>query len=186
MKLARMGIVLAAVVLTGCAGGKIAQVKVALPPNTITKTDTIYVKDFDSSKTVFKGEYKDQAATERQRIPRIASEAVVDYLTAKGYTAKLHTPDVSGDKLVVDGAITLVDGGSAAARFMVGMGAGSAKIKASVKVYRASAPSVLLADFEALGTSGGQGGVSGFQDWRRKNAQDLGTKVAKYLIAGKK
>ena len=175
-----------AAVLAGCATGKIEQVNVGLAPNSITQSDPIYVKEFDASKAVFKGEYSDvpdKVAAQRARIPLIMSGATIGEFVKKGYTAKQYSPDAPGSAVIVEGEVTLVDAGSGAARFWVGMGAGNSTVRANIKVYRASDPAKPLADLQMAGTSGAAGGFSGYADWIGVNAKDLATKLVKYLTA---
>ncbi len=175
-----------AVVVTGCATGKVEQVKVGLAPNSITKGDAIYVKDFDASKAVFKGEYSDvpdKVATQRARIPLIMAEATISEFLKKGYTAKKYTADAPTNAVVVEGEVTLVDAGSGAARFWVGMGAGASTVRANIKVYRGSDAAKPLTELQMAGTSGGAGGFSGYSDWIAANARDLAIKLVKYMTA---
>jgi hypothetical protein len=114
----------AAALMTGCAAtGKIENVKVAMTSGQIAKTEPIYVKDFDASKTVFKGEYSDvpeQVAIERVRVPKIITAETVRRLIEKGYTAQSYTSSVSNNAVIVDGEVTLIDRGSGAARLWIG------------------------------------------------------------------
>ena len=154
----------------------------------ISKTDTICVKNFDASQAVFKGEYSDvpeKVSEDRARIPGIISTEMMKYLMAKGYTVKSYSADVTGNEVVVDGAVTVVERGSAAARMLVGMGAGKALMRANVKIYRASAPDSALAEFPAVGSSGGSGGVLAYMDWNGANAKHLGIDVAKRIVRGR-
>jgi hypothetical protein len=176
-----------ALALSGCATGKVEQVRTGLQSGRISSTDQVYVKDFDASKAEFKGDYSDvpeKVAVQRGRVPVIISDAITRELQKRGYNAKKYSPDAGPDAVVVDGEVTLVDSGSGAARFWVGMGAGSSTVRANVKVYRASAVANPLADLQMAGTSGGAGGFGGYQDWVAANSKDLAIKLAKYL-AGK-
>jgi hypothetical protein len=172
-----------AMAMSGCATGKIEQVRTGLTGR-IPKTDQIYVKDFDASKAVFKGDYSDvpeKVALQQERIPMIISEAIIDRLQHERYDARKFSAQTPSDALVVDGEITLVDSGSAAARFWVGVGAGRSTVRANVRLYRASDPARTIANLQLAGISGGRGGFTGYEDWVAINAKDLGTKLAKYL-----
>jgi hypothetical protein len=151
-------------VLAGCATGKIEQVRTKLPPGSITKDNPIFVKEFDASKAYFKGEYSDvsgKVAAQRARIPTIISSAVISEFVKRGYNAKRYTPDIPERAIIIEGEITLVDTGSGAARFWVGMGAGNSTVRANVKIFRANDQTNPMADLQAAGTSGAAGGLSG-------------------------
>jgi hypothetical protein len=172
-------------VLTGCATGKIEKVDVPLAKDQISKSDPIYIKDFDCSKAVFKGENSDKpdkVAEQRARIPTIISAETIKDLAKDGYTAKNYSAAAPTNAVIVEGEVVLVDAGSGAARFWVGMGAGNSVVKANVKIYRGSDASKPLAELQMSGTSGGAGGFSGYSDWTAKNCVDLAMKLSKYLM----
>ena len=186
MRVVSAVVVLGAWLLVGCATGHIGQLAVPLAPNQIAKTDTILVKDFDAAKAVFKGDYSNVAEkveAGRTRLPVLISEQLVLHLTKNGYSAKKYSAEAQGNAVVVEGVVNLVDHGSAAARFWIGMGSGMSGVHTDVKVYRAGDPSKPLAELKDVsGTSGGAGGFSGYQDWVAANAKDLALKLGDYLM----
>lgn len=177
-----------AIVLTGCATAVIHQAQVSSGLNLAAESGTIYVKDFDASRAVFKGDYSDVAekvAAQRARLPGVITKEMIDYLAKNGRRAVRYDGGASSAGLIVDGVVTEVDAGSGAARFWVGMGAGSSRVKANVRVYRTSNTSTPIAALEIEGHSGGRGGLTGYADWIGTNSKDIALKVGKFLC-GKK
>jgi hypothetical protein len=168
----------------GCATGKVVEVRTPLAPDAVAKDKTIYIKTFDASKAEFQGDYSDVAGNidkERVRVPDIIGVELIARLKERGLKAEKYAPGVPADALVVDGRVTLVDSGSGAARFWIGMGAGASSVFADVKVVREGKPDAPLCDLKMAGHSGGTGGIYGYQDWIGANAKDLAITMADYI-----
>ena len=178
-----------AFVLTGCATSKVEQVKATSDSVQFTKADSIYVKDFDATNAIFKGEYSsvpEKVAVNRLLVQQIISMETINRLIENGYTAHPYSADAPSNTVIVEGKVTLVDSGSAATRFWVGFSAGASTVQANVKIYRASEPDKILTDLQIVGSSGGRGGISGgYKDWVEANSKDLGIKLGDYIM-GKK
>lgn len=173
-----------AIILSGCATAVIHDARVSSGVNLAAESGIVYVKDFDTSRAVFKGDYSDvpqRVAEERARIPDIITREIIDDLAKKGRRAVRYDRGAGSAGLIVDGVVTQVDSGSGAARFWVGMGAGSSKVLANVRVYRASNVSAPVASLEIEGHSGGTGGAFGYQDWIGANCKDIALKIGEFL-----
>lgn len=189
-RLLRGALALAGVVLCGCQTAKITDASVPSLGSAVSRTDTILVKSFDASKAAFKGEHSGVNAlndSDRQRISRIISQAMLERLMKEGYTAKAYSAGAPPDAVVVDGTVTEVDKGSYSKRLWIGMGAGAASITAQVRIHRASTPAAPLAELKLAGQggfAGSTGGIWANEDWIGIYSASLGYKVAQY-IAGK-
>ncbi|MCX7805242.1 MAG: DUF4410 domain-containing protein [Planctomycetota bacterium] len=173
-----------AAMAAGC-GSPVNRVYVDLPPGTISSGNPIYVKDFDASKTVFKGEYSDdpnKVEAERKEVPKIMSAVLVSDLCGKGFAAKEFAGDVPGDAIVVTGEVIEINHGSGHLRFWVGMGAGAARMSVLVRIYRAGTPGATLGQFDVIASTAWRGeGVFSWQDFTRRQAAEISSRIAKYL-----
>jgi len=192
MKISQSSLLIIAYVaaaLTDCATSKVEEVKATSDNVQFTKTDLIYVKDFDATNAIFKGEYSnvpEKVAVNRLLVQQIISMETINRLAENGYTAQRYSADAPSNAIIVEGKVTLVDSGSAATRFWVGFSAGASTVQANVKIYRASELNKTLTDLDMVGSSGGRGGLSGgYKDWIEANSKDLGIKLADYIM-GKK
>lgn len=171
-----------AVAALGCAAGKVAIVKTPLQPGAVTKSQTFLVKPFAVENAVFTGDNADDPAVvdrQKKRIPRELVTALLTRLSKSGYKGE-DDESAAGtqDVVVIDGVITHVNHGSGVARFLVGFGSGAAWIKATVKLYRAGAPSDTLAEFMIESSSGGSAGAG---DFTTTNVKDLANAIVDYL-----
>ncbi len=151
----------------------------------IAKTDTILVKSFDASNAVFKGDFSEVGVlndADRQRISQTIATATLDRLTQNGYSAQAFTTNGAAEALLVEGTVTEVDKGSHSKRFLVGMGAGAASIKANVflrRIGNSGAPAVKL---EMAGKGGITGGMWANQDWIGIYSASLVYTIADFLM----
>lgn len=131
----------------------------------VAADQAILVKEFDIDKAEFRGD-KSQKEDAVQRlknsIPSELGGALLGELKAAGFTADFYSKEAAAktpDALVVEGVITLVNQGSGATRVWIGMGAGSARIDATIKITKAQDPATALTEFELKPSSGGKMGV---------------------------
>ena len=173
-------------VATGCETAKISHATGVLPGPQALKTVPIFVKEFDASRAVFKGENSQVsvlANEDRQRISRIISAAIIERLTMNGFDARPLSGSPSPDAIIVEGTVSSVDKGSFSKRMLIGVGAGSASIKANVQMYRADNPANSIADLEMAGTSKAfTGGRYANNDFMGIYSASLGYKAADYIM----
>lgn len=174
-----------AVAALGCAASKVAIVKTPLQPGAVTKSQTFLVKPFAIENAVFTGDNTDDPAVvdrQKKRIPQELVTALLARLSKSGYKGE-DDESAAGtqDVVVIDGVITHVNHGSGAARAFLGMGAGAAWMKATIKLYKAGAPSDTLAEFMIESTSGGRGGLFASGDFTTTNIADLANAIVTYL-----
>ena len=159
-------LVMAAVLsLAGCARGKLGRVEQNLDRTAITKTTPIYVEAISAQSTVFTGDKaKDQGKVlgEKAEIEARYGRIIVDMLKKRGYNAQLATEPVKKG-IVLGGTVTKFEHGSGAARYFVGMGAGSSNMFTDFKIEDRGFQKV-LSKFEVIATSGARSDVSGFID----------------------
>ncbi len=174
-------------ILLGCAHGKMGQVDQALASGAITKTTPIYVEPVSAQNVKFSG---DKAAEtkrtdeEKATIQQRYNQQIAEALRKKGFNAKAVTERVNSG-IVLVGSVSRFEHGSAAARMMVGMGAGSSNLFTDFKIEeRGQAPKV-LSKFEVIATSGGRGGWSAGGSFMEAHLSDGAEKVAEYVEKSK-
>ncbi len=185
MKLAKIAI--ATLFLAACAHGKMGKVEQALQTGAVTKTTPIYVEKVSTTEAKFSGDKSGDAArvaSEKASIENAYNMRIVDALKAKGFNASVANGPVTKG-LVLSGKVTKVEHGSAAARIMVGMGAGSANMFTDFKLEDRTTKKV-LSKFEVIATSGGTGGLQAAGSYLDAHLQDGSKKVAEYISGEKK
>ena len=175
-------LVLAACLMTavGCATGKVGNVETQMQPGAISKTTPIMVETISAKDTFFSGDKSgDKQRTEenRTKIESQFNRMLVDALNKRGFNAKIATGPVKSG-VVLSGTVTKVENGSAAARYFVGMGAGSANMFTDFKLEERSATPKTLAKFQIIATSGAEQNVSSYMD---RHLADGSSKTAEYL-----
>ena len=168
-----------AVLMVGCAHGKMGRVDEPLKTGAFDKTTVIYVTPVDAHDTIFSGDKSADAKTTdmlRARIHNEFDQRIVEALTKRGYAARVANDKVrNGLELV--GHTTRIENGSAAARYFVGMGAGSANMFTTFSIIDTTKGNT-VAKFEVIGTSGGSSGLGSFMD---NHLNDSSKKVAEYI-----
>jgi len=177
-------IALLAGLATGCQTAKITSASADSFSSRVTKSDSILVKPFDASRAQFKGKFADVsvlADADRRRISEIICAAMIHRLREKGYQARPFDTNATADAIVVEGAVLEVDKGSYAKRLMIGLGSGSASIKADV-VIRRGLHAEPMARLQMAGTGGITGGMWANEDWIGIYSASVGFKAADYLM----
>jgi hypothetical protein len=90
-------------------------------------------------------DFKSTATAENAEAGKIFADKIADEIEKKNLFNKVVRGPVEGEALVICGEITRCDEGSAAARFWVGMGAGSSYFDADVQFKNNSEKSDLAA-----------------------------------------
>jgi hypothetical protein len=166
-------------VLGGCAHGKMGQVDQPLDDGAITKTTPIFVESVNAANASFSGDKSadiKRTTEEKDEIHDVYNQKIAEALRAKGYNAKYVTePAKSG--IVITGDVTKIEHGSGAARFFVGMGAGSANMYTNFKIEDRSATKT-LSKFQIIATSGGSSSTTSFLD---THMADGAKKVAEFV-----
>jgi hypothetical protein len=173
--------ILLAMTLTmmGCAHGKMGAVDQELQTGAFDKTTPIYVEAIQSQDTVFSGDKSaDPKTTDaaRSKITQKYNQLIVDDLVKKGYNAKVAI-GIMKKGTVLSGAVTKIENGSAAARYFVGMGAGSANMYTTFKLEDRERKK-LLSKFQIIGTSGGESGLGSYME---NHLADGAKKTAEYI-----
>ena len=185
MKKRSIGFLLAVcLAFAGCAGAKVKDVRLGIQPGAITKSDLILVKKMGADNAAFSGDKAgdtQRVSDEKQMIHDELSVAVVQELRSKGLNAELYTSDKAEGAIVIDGAVTKVDHGSGAARYLLrGMG-GSSNMAFNVRVYKSGRD--LIGDFDIAASSGAKNGVGSFvKDHVEDGAKQTADYIAKQAL----
>jgi hypothetical protein len=182
MKFAKLAI--AALVLAGCATGKMGKVEKALEAGAVTKTTPIIVEKIDTTDATFSGDKADNLdvrKTEKDTIEAVYYMRIVDALKAKGFNATLANGKATKG-VVLTGKVIKIGHGSGAARHFIGMGAGQANLITEFHLEDRSAKKT-LSKFEIVATSGAESGVTSYMD---RHLNDGSKKVAEYIAGEKK
>lgn len=178
-----LSLLIFALVVAGCATGKMGRIEKPLDANAITKTTPIYVETVSSKDLMISGDKSGDAkkvAEIKAAIEHDYAAKIVEHLKEKGFNAQLATaPTKSG--VTITGFVTKVENGSAAARYFVGMGAGSANMFADFMIVDKT-KNTTLSKFQIIATSGGE---SGMGSYLTRFLNDGGKKVAEYIEKGK-
>lgn len=172
--------------LSACASGKIGKVHKALDTSSITKDTMIYVFPVTSRGTEFEGDKAadlDRVEEEKESINKEFHKMIAAELTKRGYKASVANDKVKSG-VGVYGNVRKFDHGSAAARAMVGMGAGSSNLFTDFEIKNISSNEE-MAKLEVIATSGGRGGLASMGSFLESHLIDGSEKLADY-ITGKK
>lgn len=172
--------------LSACASGKIGKVHKALDTSSITKETMIYVYPVTSRGTEFEGDKAGdltRVEEEKEAIQKEFHKMIAAELTKRGYKASVASEKVNSG-VGVYGNVRKFDHGSAAARGLVGMGAGSSNLFTDFEIKNIS-NNQELAKLEVIATSGGRGGWSSMGSFLESHLIDGSEKLADY-ITGKK
>lgn len=166
----------------GCAHGKMGNVEQELSTGALDKADTIYVLPIDTADMGISGDKSKDAATVEKIKKELHSRyhhTVVTELRKQGFTATAADKRPAKGK-VLEGKVTGIENGSAAARMFVGMGAGSANMFSKFTLTDL-ASGKQLTRFEVIGTSGGRGGWAAAGSFLDAHITDSSMKTAEYL-----
>ncbi len=179
--------VLLSVVAIGCAHGKMGAVDQALEPGTVKKDTPIFVEVVKTSDMRVTGDKADDTQRineEKEVIESRYHRMIADALRKKGYTVETGTAPKKG-ALVLSGKVTRFEHGSGAARFWVGMGAGSSNMFTDFVLEDRSAKKT-LSKFEVIATSGGRGGAFAAGSFMEAHLEDGSNKAASYISGEEK
>ena len=171
--------------LSACATGKIGKVHKHLSANAINKQTLIHVFPVTAKDTHFEGDKAgDLTRTEEEKetIKKDFHKMIAEELTKRGYKAQAATGKPTTG-VGIYGNVRHFDHGSAAARAMVGMGAGSSNLFTDFQIVNL-ANSEELAKLEVIATSGGRGGLMSMGSFLEAHLIDGSEKLSDY-IAGK-
>ena len=176
--------ILALALLIGCAHGKIEHVGQPLEKGVITKDTTIYVESISAKNADFSGDKSaeiQKTGAAKQEIEFAFHKKIVDALKKLGYKAvAVDTPKKDG--IAITGKVSKVENGSAAARFFVGMGAGSANMYTNFTILDRKTAKT-LSSFEVIATSGGESKMGSYME---KHIADGASKVAEFIDTSSK
>lgn len=170
--------------LIGCAHGKIEHVGQALEKGTITKDTQIYVEPISAKDATFSGDKSAESqktGSAKNEIEENFNTKIALALTKLGYKA---TAVEAGKKdgIIITGKVAKVENGSAAARFFVGMGAGSANMYTNFTIVDRKKAKT-LSTFEVVATSGGESNMGSYME---KHLLDGASKVAEFIDTSSK
>jgi hypothetical protein len=174
---------LTCVAVVGCQSVNVKDVRSeSSARETLAAAEKIYVRPFTMDNTVIKGDLGGSKKEGRlQQWPQDIAQLVVADLTPYK-PCEVIGPDVKPDKgVVLEGNFDTIDGGSGAARFWVGMGAGESILRVTCRMHEASKPDVTLYEFQARGGSKAEGGLLGAMDTMDKNVQNAAHHIAKFV-----
>lgn len=170
----------------GCAHGKLGKVDQELDRSLLSKTTPIFIEPISTKQAAFEGYDEkdgDKKSSDLRKIESNYASEIARELREDGYNANaVSTTAKTG--IVITGAVTMIDRGSAAKRMWVGMGAGASNLETNFTVEDRSQRKI-LSKFEVKATSGGRGGLASVSSFIDEHMSDGGEQVADY-ISGKK
>lgn len=172
----------------GCAHGKMGVVEQGLSKGSVASGETIYVAPITADAADFSGDKagdSSRVGDEKSEVKSRYFRMVADSLRKKGFNAV--TEPVKGG-LVLTGQVTRFEHGSAAARILVGMGAGSSNMYTNFVLTNPTTHQT-LSRFEIIATSGGNGGLQAAGGYINAHLVDGAAKAAEYIAdanSGKK
>lgn len=177
-----LGMVTALAVTTGCAHGKIGIVDQELKVGSISTDRMIYVEPIRIDTATFSGDKAADAvrvSEEKKEIEDRFNRGIAEQLRKRGFNAQAaEAPKSEG--LILSGHVTKFEHGSAAARILVGFGAGSSNLFTTFEL-KDTAKKAVLAKFEIIATSGGNGGFQAAGGYLKAHLEDGAEKTAEYL-----
>jgi hypothetical protein len=178
----RLGWIVACVFMAGCAHGKMGTIDKGLAKASIPPEAKIFVEPITAETADFSGDKagnESRVGEEKSEIKNRFARLVADELRKKGMNATVvNAPVQSG--LVLQGHVTRFEHGSAAARILVGMGAGSSNMYTDFELTNAATKEV-LSKFEIIATSGGSGGLQAAGGYIGAHLTDGAEKAADYI-----
>ncbi|MBA2403946.1 MAG: DUF4410 domain-containing protein [Bdellovibrionales bacterium] len=179
--------VLFTTVLFSCAHGKMGIVSQPLEKDTISKTVPMYVEVISTNEMHVTGDKANDTTRindEKQIIATRYNAMIADALRKKGYNAQA-VKDPQNKGIVISGKVSRFDHGSGAARFWVGMGAGSSDMFTDLLIEDRT-KKVTLSKFEVIATSGGRGGLGATGSFMDEHLLDGSEKAAAYISGEEK
>lgn len=167
--------------LIGCAHGKMGMVTQPLDRSKISKSTPIYVMPVTAKGMQVTGDKADDEAKIKQEKTEISDQyhrMIVMELKKRGYNAKPAKSAKSG--VALKGNVRRLEHGSGAARFWVGMGAGSSNMYTDFKMIDVTNKKP-IGEFEIIATSGGRGGWSAMGSFMKAHLADGAKKSAEYI-----
>ncbi len=172
--------------LGACAHGKMGAIEQPLAAGVITKNTPIAVETVSANDAAFSGDKSGDVTRvnqEKREIESRFAQMIVSQLVKRGYKASV-SEGTAKSGVVLSGKVTKIEHGSAAARIMVGMGAGSANMFTNFKLEDRTAGK-MLSKFQVIATSGGRGGFMAAGSFMEAHLEDGSTKTAQYLTGEK-
>ena len=166
----------------GCATGKMGKITKELDRTQVTKETLIAVLPVTTNNITFDGDkaHETQRTTEeKQRISENFHKIIVSELRRRGFNPMVGDTKKKG-AVILKGNVKFFDHGSAAARAMVGMGAGSSNMFTDFELIRRD-DNTTLTKFEIIATSGGRGGFSAMGSFMDAHLLDGAEKAAEYI-----
>jgi Domain of unknown function (DUF4410) len=173
---------IACALLVGCAHGKMGMVEHQLAHGALQKGETIYVEPISADAAAFSGDKAGDAqrvGEEKALIKSRFARQIADELRKKGFAAQAVTERPKSG-VVLSGHVTRFEHGSAAARILVGMGAGSSNLYTDFELANVATKQV-LSKFEVIATSGGNGGLQSAGGYIDAHLNDGAEKTAEYI-----
>ncbi len=172
--------VLPLLILMGCAHGKMGHVEQPVGKNAIPAGATIHVVTIKADSAQISGDKAGDDNRVRSIKGEIASRfnrEIAEQLRRKGFKAEA-VENAPANGIVLSGKVTKIENGSAAARILVGMGAGSANMFTDFKLTNGANT---LGKFEVIATSGGNGGFQAAGSYLNAHIIDGAEKAANYI-----
>lgn len=179
MKRLHLAVAALTLITIGCAHGKMGKVEQEMQTGSMDKSTPIFVEPITTKDVYISGDKsgnKDKMDSTKAKITEQFNRQLVEALNKKGFNAKLASGPVKSG-VVLSGNVSKIENGSAAARYFVGMGAGSANMFTDF-VLEDRAKSKVLSKFQIIATSGGESNWGGYLD---KHMADGSKKTAEYL-----
>ncbi|MEZ4815350.1 MAG: DUF4410 domain-containing protein [Bdellovibrionota bacterium] len=174
--------VLLCLALGACAHGKMGVVDQDLSAGAIPAGATISIEPVSAADAKFSGDKSGVAQRvndEKIEIKDRYNRMIAEQLKKKGFNAQATlVPAKSG--LALKGKVSKFEHGSAAARILVGMGAGSSDLYTDFELVDVDSQK-RLAKFEIIATSGGSGGMQAAGSYMSAHLENGSEKVAEYL-----
>jgi hypothetical protein len=177
-------VVLFVITLSACAHGKIGRVSQELDRSLFTKDtpiviETVHAKDMAVSGDDAQNQIRIDA--EVSFIESAYGKLIARDLSNLGYKAEFSTKPVTHG-LVLSGRVNRFEHGSESARIWVGMGAGSSNLYTGF-ILEDRTQKKIIAQFEVISTSGGEGGIAGASEFMQTQVNDGAKKTAEYLTS---
>lgn len=178
----RILVLVFALTTLSCARGKMGYVDKHLAAGDIPKGTQIYVEAIKADKVIFTGDKADdqqRLKEERQIIESRYHRLIASQLQKKGFKATA-VDSVQRTGVVISGSVSRFQHGSGAARFLVGMGAGSSNMYTDF-VIEDRTKKTQLSKFEVIATSGGRSGLESMGGFLDAHLEDGAEKVSEFI-----
>lgn len=171
----------------GCSASKIMNIKTTGKMKNLHGASAYQVRYFSMEHCRFKGDNKKMVTSSWKGLNALFTKTLckrLKELSKRPCSILGWTDPPYPQGILIEGKFKEINTGNAKDRVWLGLGAGKSSMLVHVSVK--DLVSKAKAEFDALGSSGGRGGIMGAADQTTQDLERVAEQIARYLVSGKK